>query len=63
MCIRDRYRHHPRDVREALAVPANVPVVLCDARNRLHVKETLVLLVEGALRRAQTSASETVPAG
>ena len=24
-----------------------------DARNRLHVKETLVLLVEGALRRAQ----------
>jgi len=47
------YRHHPREVREALSVPANVPVVLCDARNRLHVKETLVLLVEGALRRAQ----------
>ena len=47
------YRHHPREVREALAVPANVPVVLCDARNRLHVKETLALLVEGALRRAQ----------
>jgi len=49
------YRHHPREVREALSVPANVPVVLCDARNRLHVKETLVLLVEGALRRAQHS--------
>jgi len=47
------YRHHPREVREALSVPPNVPVVLCDARNRLHVKETLVLLVEGALRRAQ----------
>ncbi len=47
------YRHHPREVREALSVPANVPVVLCDARNRLHVKETLVLLVEGALRKAQ----------
>jgi uncharacterized protein len=47
------YRHHPREVRDALAVPADVPVVLCDARNRLHVKETLVLLVEGALRRAQ----------
>ena len=26
------YRHHPREVREALSVPANVPVVLCDAR-------------------------------
>ena len=50
------YRHHPREVREALSVPANVPVVLCDARNRLHVKETLVLLVEGALRRAQQHA-------
>jgi uncharacterized protein len=49
------YRHHPREVRDALAVPADVPVVLCDARNRLHVKETLVLLVEGALRRAQTA--------
>ena len=24
------YRHHPREVREALSVPANVPVVLCD---------------------------------
>src|SRR5713101_5289030 len=47
------YLHHPREVREALAVPAHVPVVLCDARNRLHVKETLALLVEGALRRAQ----------
>lgn len=45
--------HHPRAVREALAVPANVPVVLCDARRKTHVQETLVLLVESALRRAQ----------
>ena len=45
--------HHPREVREALAVPANVPVLLCDARRRSHVQETLVLLVEAALRRAQ----------
>ena len=46
--------HHPREVREALRVPANVPVVLCDARRRSHVQETLILLVEGALRRAQS---------
>jgi signal recognition particle receptor subunit beta len=45
--------HHPREVREALRVPANVPVVLCDARRKSHVQETLILLVEGALRRAQ----------
>jgi len=46
--------HHPREVREALRVPANVPVVLCDARRKSHVQETLILLVEGALRRAQS---------
>jgi signal recognition particle receptor subunit beta len=45
--------HHPREVREALSIPANVPVVLCDARRKSHVQETLVLLVESALRRAQ----------
>jgi hypothetical protein len=48
--------HHPRAVREALAVPANVPIVLCDARRKTHVQETLVLLVESALRRAQKAA-------
>lgn len=46
--------HHPRAVREALHVPASTPVVLCDARRKSHVQETLVLLVEGALRRAQS---------
>jgi signal recognition particle receptor subunit beta len=45
--------HHPREVREALSIPANVPVVLCDARRKSHVQETLVLLVESALRHAQ----------
>lgn len=45
--------HHPREVREALRVPANTPVVLCDARRKSHVQETLILLVESALRRVQ----------
>ena len=48
--------HHPREVREALSIPANVPIVLCDARRRSHVQETLVLLVEAALRRAEGAA-------
>jgi uncharacterized protein len=48
--------HHPRDVREALSVPANVPVMLCDARRKSHVQETLVLVVEAALRTAQSNA-------
>lgn len=45
--------HPPAEVRKALAIPARVPVVLCDARRRDHVRETLALLVEVALRRAQ----------
>ena len=45
--------HPPAEVRKALAIPARVPVVLCDARRRNHVRETLALLVEVALRRAQ----------
>jgi len=49
-------KHHPREVREALSIPANVPIVLCDARRRSHVQETLVLLVESALRRAEGAA-------
>ena len=48
--------HHPREVRVALRVPANTPVVLCDARRKSLVQVTLVLLVEGALRRAQARA-------
>lgn len=48
--------HHPREVRDALGVPTSTPVVLCDARRKSHVQETLVLLVERALRRAQSRA-------
>ena len=48
--------HHPREVRDALSVPANVPVVLCDARRSTHVQETLVLLVEAAMRRVSGAA-------
>jgi len=37
------------DVREALAVPSDVPVVICDARKRDSVVEVLVALVTQAL--------------
>lgn len=37
------------DVREALSVAAGIPVVICDARNRRSVVETLVTLVTHAL--------------
>jgi len=51
--------HHPREVREALRVPSTTPVVLCDARRKSHVQETLVLLVEGALRKASAASGRS----
>jgi signal recognition particle receptor subunit beta len=41
--------HSTEDVREALAVPAHVPVVPCDARSRESAKATLIVLVKHAM--------------
>jgi uncharacterized protein len=46
----------PEDVREALAIAANVPVVKCDARSREATKYALIRLVEHAVT-AMTSPS------
>ena len=49
--------HAVNDVRDALTVGANVPVITCDARERLSTKQTLISLVEHAMamRRAGTA--------
>ncbi|MEW2129619.1 ATP/GTP-binding protein [Streptomyces sp. NPDC005435] len=39
----------PEDVREALTIPAHVPVMIMDARRRISVIETLLALVGHAL--------------
>ena len=39
------------EVREALGVPASIPVIQCDARRRDSVKNTLVALIEQVLAR------------
>lgn len=39
------------EVREALGVPASIPVIQCDARARESVKNTLVALIEQVLAR------------
>src|ERR1700759_2356302 len=44
-----QFPHRSNDVREALAVPATVPIIPCDARNRESTKATLVTLVEHAM--------------
>lgn len=50
--------HHPQDVREALAIGREVPVVSCDARDRESTKQVLISLVEHVLsmRRQHTHA-------
>jgi len=47
-----RLRHDLADVREALAVPADIPVIRTDARDREATKATLLEVVRHALVRA-----------
>ncbi|MFC9092081.1 ATP/GTP-binding protein [Streptomyces sp. NPDC057072] len=42
-------RFEPEDVREALTIPAGIPVMIMDARRRISVIETLLALVGHAL--------------
>lgn len=49
-------QHRPEEVREALQLGADVPVLVCDARERESAKQTLIAVVEHALR-TWTSAS------
>jgi len=41
--------HDANDVRDALAIPAEVPVLSCDARSRESTKQVLIALVEHVL--------------
>ncbi|MFN8075338.1 MAG: ATP/GTP-binding protein [Kineosporiaceae bacterium] len=43
-------RHRPEEVREALQLGDDVPILVCDARDRDSAKQTLIALVEHALR-------------
>jgi signal recognition particle receptor subunit beta len=44
------YRHTSDQIREALSLRAEVPIVACDARDRESTKATLISLVEHVLR-------------
>ena len=44
-CFDDAPRFEPEDIRIALTLPPEVPVVMCDARERDSVKKVLVSLV------------------
>ena len=51
-CFAGSAIHAIEEVREALAVPADVPLLLCDARDRESTKHTLIELVQHALALA-----------
>jgi signal recognition particle receptor subunit beta len=52
----DQVLHHPlEDVRDALTIEPTVPIVTCDARNRVSTTETLITLVEHAMHQRMSA--------
>jgi signal recognition particle receptor subunit beta len=51
-CFEGADRHPTETVRDALDLDPQVPVVLCDARDRESVKEVLIAVVENAAKVA-----------
>jgi signal recognition particle receptor subunit beta len=59
-CFEGARRHRPEDVRSALDLDPEVPVLVCDARRRSSARDVLVALIEHALQRLQRArAAET----
>ncbi|MER5389923.1 ATP/GTP-binding protein [Saccharopolyspora sp. NPDC002686] len=49
-CFDGTLRHRIEEVREAIAIPPDVPIVPCDARDRASTKQALITLVEYAMK-------------
>ena len=67
-CFDGARRYRTEAVRSALDLDPDVPVVLCDARQRASCRDALISLVEHALqvlsrRKEQASAAAHAPAG
>jgi signal recognition particle receptor subunit beta len=56
-CFDGVVEHKIDDVREALDVPGDVPIVLCDARTRQSVKLALLEMTQHAITRAAAAHS------
>jgi signal recognition particle receptor subunit beta len=55
-CFDGVAKHRLEDVREALQIPAHVPMLYTDARSRAATKQTLISLVQLAMRQLRTGA-------
>jgi uncharacterized protein len=49
-CFQGRLEHRIEDIREALTIDPDIPVVTCDARSRDSTKRALITLVEYSMR-------------
>jgi signal recognition particle receptor subunit beta len=63
-CFDGAPRHEVEEIREALAIPPRVPLMLCDARHRESAKAALIKVVEHAIsalhaERAQAKAGSS----
>jgi len=56
-------QHQPEQVREALQLGAEVPVVVCDARDKESAKQSLIAVVEHALRTWTSTVAAPAGAG
>jgi uncharacterized protein len=54
-CFDGVLSHSVEDVREALAIDSAIPIIPCDARERESTKNTLIALVQHAMRRSVTA--------
>jgi uncharacterized protein len=52
-CFDDAWRYSAEDIRAALDIEPNIPVMLCDARDRESTKQVLITLVEYAISQAR----------
>jgi signal recognition particle receptor subunit beta len=50
-CFEGVPQYPVEDVREAMAIPAEVPIVKCDARKRESTKQALITMVQHAMQR------------
>ncbi len=53
-CFDGVARHKLEDVREALGVPADVPMMYTDARERAATKQALIAVVQLAMKRLKS---------
>ncbi|ACZ29213.1 protein of unknown function ATP binding protein [Xylanimonas cellulosilytica DSM 15894] len=56
-CFDGVAKHRLEDVREALQIPAHVPMLYTDARSRAATKQTLISLVQLAMRQLRSGAT------